>query len=317
VQAFRPASTSGPEGLHDTSTSSAAPRYILWDIAVGTNRAAVAVVCMVLVAGCRSKPDVVRMATTTSVENSGLLTDILPAFSRQTGITVDVLPVGSGQALNLLKRGEVAVGLTHDPAAEAAALAGGAITGYRKIMFNDFIIAGPSDDPAGVARASDAVDAFARIAASDVMFASRGDSSGTYTREQELWALAKRRPAPHRLLDVGQGMGGTLRVANEKSAYTLSDRATFEQFRSSLRLTSLFQGGSALLNTYAVFVRPGLTGTERAAALALTDWLADGDGRHLIAGFVANGQTVFRVWPPGTPRESPADLPPLAVVHAR
>src|SRR4030095_11067789 len=110
---------------------------------------------MALVAGCRSTPDVVRMATTTSVENSGLLAEVLPAFTRQTRITVEVLAVGSGQALNLLKRREVAVGLTHDPAAETAALAAGVITGYRKIMLNDFVIAGPPDDPAGIARASD------------------------------------------------------------------------------------------------------------------------------------------------------------------
>jgi tungstate transport system substrate-binding protein len=278
---------------------------------------AIAVVLFAAAAGCRPAPSVVRMATTTSVENSGLLAEVLPAFSRQSHITVEVLAVGSGQALNLLKRGEVAVGLTHDPAAEAAALAGGAIAGYRKIMFNDFIIVGPPGDPAGIARASDAVDAFARIASSDAMFVSRGDASGTYSREQELWALAKRRPAPHRLVDVGQGMGGTLRVANEKSAYTLSDRATFERFRSSMRLTLLYQGGSALLNTYAVFVRPGLAGTEQAAALALTGWLADGEGRQLIAGFAANGRTVFQLWPPGAPRESPADLPPPATAHVR
>jgi tungstate transport system substrate-binding protein len=274
-------------------------------------------VFLAVASACRSKPDVVRMATTTSVENSGLLAEVLPAFTRQTHVTVEVLAVGSGQTLNLLKRREVAVGLTHDPTAEAAALSAGVITNYRKIMFNDFIIVGPSDDPAGITRASDAVDAFARIAASNVRFVSRGDASGTYSREQELWALAKRRPAPDRLLEVGQGMGGTLRVANEKSAYTLSDRATFEQFRSALRLTALYQGGSALLNTYAVFVRPGLAGAEQAAASALTDWLADGAGRQLVAGFVANGRTVFHVWPLGTPRASPADVPPPDVAHDR
>ena len=107
------------------------------------------------------------MATTTSVENSGLLARILPAFSQDTRVSVEVLAVGSGQALNLLKRGEAAVGLTHDPAAEAAALSAGVITGYRKIMFNDFVIVGPPADPAGIARASDAVDAFARIAGHD------------------------------------------------------------------------------------------------------------------------------------------------------
>jgi tungstate transport system substrate-binding protein len=149
------------------------------------------------------------------------------------------------------------------------------------------------------------------------MFVSRGDGSGTYSREQELWALAKRRPVPHRLIDVGQGMGGTLRIASEKGAYTLSDRATFERFRLSLRLMSLYEGGPALLNTYAVFVRPGLTGSARADASALTEWLADGAGRQLIAGFVANRQTVFQVWPLGTPRGSPADLPAPSVAHVR
>jgi len=277
----------------------------------------IAVVCLATPAGCRSTPDVVRMATTTSVENSGLLAEILPAFSRDTHITVEVLAVGSGQALNLLKRGEVAVGLTHDPTAEAEALTSGAITGYQKIMFNDFVIVGPPDDPAGITRASDAADAFTRISASDATFVSRGDGSGTYAREQELWALAKRRPVPHRLIDVGQGMGGTLRIASEKSAYTLSDRATFERFRLSLRLMSLYEGGPALLNTYAVLVRPGLTGSARADASALTEWLADGAGRQLIAGFVANRQAVFQVWPLGTPRGSPADLPAPSVAHVR
>src|SRR5262245_43662165 len=269
-------------------------------------RAALVLVCLGVAAGCAPKQDVVRMATTTSVENSGLLGKILPAFSQDAHVSVEVVAVGSGQALNLLKRGEVAVGLTHDPAAEAAALSEGVITGYRKIMFNDFVIVGPPGDPASVAHASDAVDAFARIAAGDATFVSRGDASGTYSREQELWALARRRPAQQRLLEVGQGMGGTLRVANEMSAYTLSDRATFEQFRSGLRLTVLYQGGPALLNTYAVFLRRGLGGPERAAASALADWLADGAGRHQIASFVANGQAVFHVWPLGTPRESPA-----------
>ena len=278
---------------------------------------AVALVLLTAAAACRSQTQVIRMATTTSVENSGLLAAILPAFSAQTRITVDVLAVGSGQALNLIQRGDAALALTHDPAREAAALTGRVITGYRKIMFNDFVIVGPQADRAHTAQAVDAVDALTRIAAADATFVSRGDSSGTHAREQELWALAKRRPAPHRLLETGQGMGGTLRVANEKDAYTLSDRATFEQFRTSLRLTLLFEGGSSLLNTYAVFLRPGLTGADRAAAETLAGWLADGAGRPLMAGYAINGHPAFHLWPSGTPRESPADLPLPAVAHAR
>jgi tungstate transport system substrate-binding protein len=267
--------------------------------------------------GCASNPDVVRLATTTSVENSGLLAEVLPAFERQSHVKVDVLAVGSGQALNLLERGEVAIGLTHDPRAEAEALAAGTITGYRKIMFNDFIVVGPPEDAAGVAHASDAVDAFARIAATSGSFVSRGDASGTHSREQELWTLAKRRPAGERLLETGQGMGGTLRVANERNAYTLSDRATFEQFRARLRLVPLYEGGPELLNTYAIFLRAGLTGREQAAAMELARWLSDGDGRPLIAAFAASGRTVFNVWPLGMSRNRPIDLPARELANVR
>jgi tungstate transport system substrate-binding protein len=266
---------------------------------------------------CQSTPNVVRMATTTSVENSGLLAAILPAHERRAHVRVEVLAVGSGQALNLLKRGEVTVGLTHDPAAEASALAAGTITHYRKIMFNDFIIVGPPGDPAGVARASDVLNAFERIATQGVLFMSRGDGSGTFSREQELWALAKRRPRQDALLETGQGMGGTLRVAGERAAYTLTDRATFEQFRSGLRLASLYQGGPELLNTYAIFVRAASTGAEREAAMALTDWFADTQGRQLVASFVANGHAVFNVWPAGSSRSRSTDRPPLELANAR
>ena len=112
-------------------------------------------------------------------------------------------------------------------------------------------------------------------------------------------------------------MGGTLRVANERNAYTLSDRATFEQFRSELRLVPLYEGGPELLNTYAVFLRAGLAGREHAAATGLARWLSDGDGRRLVAGFAANGRTVFNVWPTGTSRSRPVDLPPRELANAR
>jgi tungstate transport system substrate-binding protein len=258
---------------------------------------------------CRPGPNTVRVATTSSVENSGLLDEILPAFERQHAVKVEVLPVGSGQALGLLERGDAALGLTHDPGAEAPALAAGIVSDYRKIMFNDFVIVGPPRDPAGIARASDAVDAMRRIAAEGAAFVSRGDASGTYAREQRLWSLAGQRPAPGQLLETGQGMAATLRVASEKGAYTLTDRATFEQFRSDLQLGSLYEGGPGLLNTYSIFLRASLTGAEREAALALADWFADGAGRQLAAGFRVNGQAVFRVWPAGIPRNQPADLP--------
>jgi tungstate transport system substrate-binding protein len=273
-------------------------------------------VCAVLVA-CGNSAPVVRLATTTSVENSGLLAAILPSFEREHGVEVEVLPVGSGRALELLRRGDAVAALTHDPVAEASALAAGVIAGYRKIMFNDFLVVGPASDPAGIRDASDAADALRRIATGAALFASRGDASGTHSREQELWRLAGTKPDAEQLLETGQGMAATLRIASERMAYTLTDRATYEQFQSDLRLVALHEGGPALLNTYAVFVRADLTGAGRERADALVDWLADGTGRDLIAGFRVAGRPVFTVWPPMMPRERPSDLPVIDVANAR
>jgi tungstate transport system substrate-binding protein len=265
---------------------------------------------------CGEPAATLRVATTTSVENSGLLAEILPEFERQHQVRVEVLAVGSGQALNLVGRGDATVGLTHDPAAEGAALTAGRITRYRKVMFNDFIIVGPQHDPAGIAKAPDAVDALRRIAATGTLFVSRDDGSGTSSREQELWARVGPRPSPARL-ETGQGMGATLRVTSEREAYTLTDRGTFEQFRSSLRLGLLYEGGSDLLNTYAIFLRSGSGSAVSDRGAAFADWLTDGEGRQLIAGFEANGQKVFEVWPSGLPRDRPGDLPDAASAHAR
>ena len=160
--------------------------------------------------GCESATKI-RIATTTSVENSGLLTSILPAFESDYNVEVQVLPVGSGRAFNLLRRGDVVAGLTHAPKVEAAALEAGVITNYRKIMFNDFIVVGPLDDPAAVKDASNIIDVLKRIVDKQVFFVSRGDSSGTYLREQELWALAELRPADGRLQLLWLTRGGNIR----------------------------------------------------------------------------------------------------------
>ena len=265
--------------------------------------------------GCDARPRI-RLATTTSVENSGLLAAVLPAFEREHHVRIDALPIGSGRALGLLRRGDAAAALTHDPRAEAAALEAGVISGYRKIMFNGFLLVGPPADPAGVGQASGTVDALRRIADSRVRFVSRGDASGTYAREQELWALAGRRPLRENLLETGQGMAATLRVASEHGAYTLTDGATFEQLRSRLMLASVCAGGPELVNTYAIFERADLAGAERTLVTALADWLAEGGGRRLVAGFLINGRAVFRVWPPGAPRDQPGYRPSCSLRSA-
>jgi tungstate transport system substrate-binding protein len=271
---------------------------------------------VVAIAGCRTGTPPLRVATTTSVENSGLLTAILPAFERESGVTVEVLAVGSGQALNLISRGDAVVGITHDPPAETAALKSGDIAAYRKFMFNDFLIVGPASDPAGVRGAPDAGEAFHRIATNEAAFVSRGDASGTYSRELELWKAAGLTP-PVTRLETGQGMGATLRVASEREAYTLTDRATFEQLRSRLRLAVIHEGGPELLNTYSVFLGAGVSGAPRDTGLRLADWLVDGNGRMLIAGFLSNDQPVFSIWPAGTPGTQPSDLPLVQPTHAR
>lgn len=271
--------------------------------------------CLAGACGCDAKPRI-RLATTTSVENSGLLAAVLPAFERAHHVRVDALPIGSGRALGLLRRGDAAAALTHDPRAEAAALEAGVISGYRKIMFNSFLIVGPPADPATVAEASGTVDALRRIVDGRALFVSRGDASGTYAREQELWALARRRPKREHLLETGQGMAATLRVASEHGAYTLTDGATFEQLRSRLALASVCAGGPELVNTYAIFERAGLAGAERTRVTALADWLAEGGGRRLVAGFLINGRTVFRVWPAGFPRDQPGYRPSCSLRSA-
>jgi tungstate transport system substrate-binding protein len=260
-----------------------------------------------IAAGCAGDAPQLRLATTTSVENSGLLAAILPSFRQETGIDVQVLAVGSGRALQLLRRGDVDVALTHDPVTESAFLGEMPAAAYRKIMFNDFLLVGPPRDEAAVQQAATAADAMRRIVTSTAAFVSRGDESGTHTREQQLWQKAGAKPPADRLLEAGQGMAATLRIASERQAYTLTDRATFTQLAHALRLKPLFEDDPDLLNTYAVIIPPD-TARERDALRFMT-WISDGDGRGLISSFTIAGTRMFFVWPAGGPRETPDLLP--------
>jgi tungstate transport system substrate-binding protein len=254
---------------------------------------------------CRSEPAIVRLdlATTTSVQHSGLLDAILPAFRGQSGTDVRVHAAGSGRALEMLADGIVDLALTHAPEAESRALQAHSDWRYRKIAYNRFIVVGPPGDPAAAAQADDAVDAFRRIAAARVPFVSRGDGSGTHEREQTLWTLAGAAPDSAALIVSGRGMAQALRHADERRAYTLSDEATFWQFERSLQLVPLVQGDELLLNTYAV-VYP-----ESAAAAVLVDWLTSGDGRQRTAAFTVAGRPAFAVWPVGCPGSTPGAAP--------
>lgn len=277
-----------------------------------TRARAVAIILAVACAvssGCReSASHQLVLGTTTSVGNSGLLEVLLPAFERHKGITIRPSLVGSGRALKMLGDGVCDVVISHAPDAESAALAAHPAWLYTKVMYNDFVLAGPPADPAHV-RGSHAIDdAMRRITAADVRFISRGDGSGTDEREQLLWKIAGAKPASGRLVIAGAGMGATLRIASETGAYTLTDRATFGQVSSRLTLAILFEGGEHLLNTYAVVVDPA--GARSRDARLFAEWLTTGTGRDLVAGYrVGNGIAAFHVWPASRPRSNPRDLP--------
>jgi tungstate transport system substrate-binding protein len=266
----------------------------------------VLLLCVMLASGCGRGFSHIRLATTTSVDNSGLLQAILPSFREENGMDVQVLAVGSGRAIELVRRGDADVALTHDPVIEAAFLEERPSAGYRKIMFNDFVVVGPQQDEATVRDATSASDAMRRIALSAAIFVSRGDESGTHAREQQLWKKAGTKPRAEHVLETGQGMAATLRIASERRAYTLTDRATLTQLAGVLRLKPLFENDPDLLNTYAVIV-PEASG--ESGAVRFMSWLSDGGGRDKIASFTVAGTHPFSVWPPGGQRNRPDALP--------
>jgi tungstate transport system substrate-binding protein len=194
----------------------------------------------------------VILATTTSTADTGLLDALSPLFTEATGYTLKPIAVGSGAALELGERGEVDVVLAHSPAAELIFIEEGFGAERRTVMYNDFVIVGPPDDPAGIAGVASAVDAFRTIAGSQARFVSRGDESGTNALELRLWKQAGIEPAGDWYIESGTGMGDTLNIANERGAYTIADRGTYLALRDRLELPVLVEGDSALINIYHV-----------------------------------------------------------------
>lgn len=237
----------------------------------------------------------VRLATTTTTDNSGLIARLVPAFEAHSGYRVQVLAVGTGRALRLLERGDVDVTLTHARSLEAASAAAGGGTGLQPVMYNDFLLVGPPGDPAGVRRATDAVQAFARIAAHAAPFVSRGDRSGTHVRELALWAAAGVEPTGQWYRATGQGMGKALQIAGELDAYTLIDRGTWLAFRERSPLAVCYQGDERLMNVYSVMS----VNAERhpdanaAGAAAFAAWLRSREAKALIRTFLVDGQVLF------------------------
>jgi molybdenum ABC transporter molybdate-binding protein len=251
--------------------------------------------------GCRESPAApLRLATTTSIKDSGLLDALLPAFKKKTGTDVGVVSVGTGLALKLAEHGEADVVITHDQKKEEAFIAAGHTLSRRVFATSDFVIVGPPSDPAGI-RGQDAVGAFQKIAASRASFASRGDSSGTHSRELSLWKTAGlEHPAPPAYVEVRAGMQVTLQFASDKDAYTLSDRATYLAHQDDLRVEVLVQGDPRLENNYAVMVMNPAKHPEvdEHRAMEFADWLFSDEARRIIESQVRAGERLFRLPPP-------------------
>src|SRR5499427_9387420 len=194
----------------------------------------------------------VILSTTTSTQDSGLLDVLVPMFESKTGYTVKTLSVGTGQALSLAAKGDADVALVHAPALEKKYVAEGKLLNRRLVMYNDFVIIGPADDPAKIKGLSKAVDAMKKIAAEQARFVSRGDKSGTNLLEQALWKQAGIEPHGPWYIESGQGMGQTLGISSDRRAYTLTDRGTYLAFQKRIDLPILVEKDRPLLNIYSV-----------------------------------------------------------------
>jgi tungstate transport system substrate-binding protein len=219
----------------------------------------------------------VILSTTTSTQDSGLLEVLVPMCEKQSGLTVKTISVGTGQALALAARGEADVTLAHAPAVEKKYVEDGKMLNRRLVMYNDFVIIGPEDDPAKIKGMPKAVDALRKVAAAGARFVSRGDKSGTHVLEQGLWKQAGIEPAAPWYIESGQGMGATLGIANDRRAYTITDRGTYLAFQKRVSLPILVEKDRPLLNIYSVMEvnpangpRVNVTGGKAFADFMLT-----------------------------------------------
>jgi tungstate transport system substrate-binding protein len=239
------------------------------------------------------------LASTTSVESSGLLANILPKFTAKTGITVNVVAQGTGKALDTARRGDADLLLVHDPEAEQQFMDEGHGGARRQIAWNDFIVVGPSADPAHVRGGNDSVAALKAIASAQAPFVSRGDKSGTNAAELRLWKIAGQTPdalgKEKWYRDIGGGMGQALNAASAMNAYTLSDRGTWLSFNNKGSLVIAIEGDTRLLNRYDVIeLNPQKHATAKLDdAKAFADWLVSDDGQQAIGAYQVKGEKLF------------------------
>jgi tungstate transport system substrate-binding protein len=246
-------------------------------------------------AGAQS--NVVILSTTTSTQDSGLLDVLVPMFEKKTALTVKTISVGTGQALALAARGEADVTLAHAPGLEKKYVDEGKMSNRRLVMYNDFVIVGPADDPAKIKGVSKAVDALKRIAQSEARFVSRGDKSGTHVLELGLWKQAGIEPKGAWYIESGQGMGQTLGIANDRRAYVLTDRGTYLAFQKRIDLPILVEKDRPLLNIYSVMEVNSANGPRVNAkgGKAFADFMLEPETQAVIKTFGVDkyGQPLF------------------------
>lgn len=253
-------------------------------------------VFVVVWAAAMGQADSMRMAVTTSFQNSGLADVLLPMAAEEIGLTVDLIVVGTGQALRLGRAGDVDAVLVHSRAAEDAFVAEGYGTHRREIMYNDFVVVGPDDDPAGIRQTKSAAGALEAIRTAGATFVSRGDDSGTHRRELSLWDDTESgAPDGAWYRPVGAGMGAALNAAAGMNGYILTDRASWLNFGNKGGLAVLFEGDPALFNQYAYLpVNPARHAHVKSdLALALEDWLTSSETQAAIGAYAIDGTVLF------------------------
>jgi tungstate transport system substrate-binding protein len=246
----------------------------------------------------RAEDRFITLASTTSTEQSGLFDYLIPIFTKETGLAVHVVAVGTGQAIQIGERGDADALLVHDPVAEKKFMDGGFGVDRRAVMHNDFVIIGPTADPAHIKGQPDTLEAFRRIAQAKAPFVSRGDSSGTNAMELRLWkdaGIDPKQGSGSWYREIGQGMGPTLNTAASMEGYTLSDRATWANFKNRQTLTILVERDKRLLNPYStILVNPSrFPNVKSADAKIWHEWLTSPHGQQVIAGYKIKGEQLF------------------------
>jgi tungstate transport system substrate-binding protein len=261
-----------------------------------------AMFCIALAAGARTQAAEVKeknviLSTTTSTQDSGLLDVLVPLFEKTTGHSVKTISVGTGQALALAAKGDADVALVHAPSLEKKYVADGKLQNRRLVMYNDFVLIGPKQDPAKIKSAKGALAAMKLIAQAKSPFVSRGDNSGTHSLEKSLWKDAGVEPKGDWYIEAGQGMGATLGIANERNAYTITDRGTYLALAKRVTLPILVEGDRALLNVYSVMEVNPANGprVNATGGKALADFMVSPQAQNAIKSFGVEkfGQPLF------------------------